>query len=77
MKKHLRTIKENEGDPVIRGKALKVLGLPEDATPEEMTMAFMRRPEDDPINDHHRLAIEIREIFKGWEEDRKKNRKAA
>ena len=76
MKNHLREIKENEGDPVIRGKALKVLGLPEDATSEEITMAFLLSHNDDPIKDHHRLAPKIRQLFKDWEEDRKQRKEA-
>jgi hypothetical protein len=76
MKNHLRPIKENESDPVIRGKALKVLGLPEDATPEEITMAFLRSHNDDPLKDHHRLAPRIRQLFKDWEEDRKQRKEA-
>ena len=75
MKNHLRPIKENESDSVIRGKALKVLGLPEDATPEEITMAFLRSHNDDPLKDHHRLAPEIRQLFKDWEDDIKRKKK--
>jgi hypothetical protein len=72
MKNHLRAIKENEDDPVIRGKALKVLGLPEDATSEEITMAFLRRHDDEPLKDHHRLTPEIMQLFRDWEKYRKR-----
>lgn len=71
MNNHLREIKGPQGDPVIRGKALRVLGLPEDATPEEITMAFLARPDDDPVHDHHMLTPEIRQLFKDWREYRK------
>jgi len=66
---------EIKGDPVIREKTLKVLGLPEDATPEEMTMAFLTSHKDNPANDHHRLTPELSQLFKDWEEYRKRIKK--
>lgn len=71
MKNHLREIKETKGDPIIRGKALEVLGLPEDATPEEMTMAFLISHDDNPLRDHHKPTPAIRQLFKDWENDKK------
>ena len=73
-KRHLKEIKELKGDPAIRGKALEVLGLSEDATPEEITMAFLLNRTDDPIKDHHKLTPAMKELFRSWKKYREREK---